>query len=162
MLSQRSDRIERRGQSSSGDRCFVDELDLSELWFSRAPRSGWPALVSSLCVAEALAQKADCSSRLLTDFNALDHRDRCGIIRLHSSCFCSGAFLGASVALALATRHPAMVQALVLASGYYFPSARGDVVAQAGPAVPGLGDVFAYTLSARFRAQTRQGGRFRR
>jgi hypothetical protein len=36
---------------------FVDELDLSELWFSRAPRSGWPALVS-VCVAEALAQKS--------------------------------------------------------------------------------------------------------
>jgi pimeloyl-ACP methyl ester carboxylesterase len=39
------------------------------------------------------------------------------------------------------------VQALVLASGYYFPTARGDVVAQAGPAIPGLGDVFVYTLS---------------
>jgi pimeloyl-ACP methyl ester carboxylesterase len=54
---------------------------------------------------------------------------------------------GASVALALATRHPQLVQALVLLSGYYFPTARADVVAQSGPAIPGLGDIFAYTLS---------------
>ena len=54
---------------------------------------------------------------------------------------------GASVALALATRHPSIVQSLVLASGYYFPTVRGDVVVQSGPAVPGLGDIFAYTLS---------------
>jgi hypothetical protein len=40
-----------------------------------------------------------------------------------------------------------MVQALVLAFGYYFPTTRGDVVAQAGPAVPGLGDFFAYRVS---------------
>jgi pimeloyl-ACP methyl ester carboxylesterase len=54
---------------------------------------------------------------------------------------------GTSVALALATRHPSIVQSLVLASGYYFPTARADVVAQSGPAIPGLGDIFAYTLS---------------
>jgi pimeloyl-ACP methyl ester carboxylesterase len=54
---------------------------------------------------------------------------------------------GASVALALATRHPSIVQSLVLASGYYFPTVRGDVVAQSGPAIPGLGDIFAYTLA---------------
>jgi pimeloyl-ACP methyl ester carboxylesterase len=54
---------------------------------------------------------------------------------------------GASVALALATRHPSFVQSLVLASGYYFPTVRGDVVAQSGPAVPGIGDIFAYTLA---------------
>jgi pimeloyl-ACP methyl ester carboxylesterase len=53
---------------------------------------------------------------------------------------------GASVAVALATRHPSIVQSLVLASGYYFPTVRGDVVVQSGPAVPGLGDVLAYTL----------------
>ena len=54
---------------------------------------------------------------------------------------------GASVALALATRHPSIVHALVLASGYYFPTARADVVVQSGPAIPGLGDIFAYTVS---------------
>lgn len=54
---------------------------------------------------------------------------------------------GASVALALAKRHPSRVKALVLASGYYFPTARVDVIAQSGPAIPGLGDVIAYTLA---------------
>jgi len=54
---------------------------------------------------------------------------------------------GASVAVALATRHPALVQALVLASGYYFPTARADVVALSGPAIPILGDIVSYTIS---------------
>jgi pimeloyl-ACP methyl ester carboxylesterase len=36
---------------------------------------------------------------------------------------------GASVAIALATKHPLLVEALVLASGYYFPTARADVLA---------------------------------
>jgi len=57
---------------------------------------------------------------------------------------------GASVAIALATRHPAMVQALVLASGYYFPTARADVLALSGPAIPVLGDVVSHTLSPPF------------
>jgi pimeloyl-ACP methyl ester carboxylesterase len=54
---------------------------------------------------------------------------------------------GASVAVALATKHPALVQALVLASGYYFPTARADVVALSGPAIPVLGDIVSYTIS---------------
>ena len=54
---------------------------------------------------------------------------------------------GASVAVALATRHPALVQALVLASGYYFPTARGDVLALSGPAIPVLGDIVSHTLA---------------
>ncbi|QOZ20838.1 alpha/beta hydrolase [Bradyrhizobium sp. CCBAU 21365] len=54
---------------------------------------------------------------------------------------------GASVAIALATRHPSMVAALVLASGYYFPTARADVLAQSGPAIPGFGDVAATTVA---------------
>jgi pimeloyl-ACP methyl ester carboxylesterase len=54
---------------------------------------------------------------------------------------------GASVAVALATKHPALVQALVLASGYYFPTARIDVVALSGPAIPVLGDIVSYTIS---------------
>ena len=53
---------------------------------------------------------------------------------------------GASVAVALAARHPALVQALVLASGYYFPTARADVLALSGPAIPGLGDIVSYTI----------------
>jgi pimeloyl-ACP methyl ester carboxylesterase len=54
---------------------------------------------------------------------------------------------GASVALALAVNHEAMVQALVLASGYYFPTVRADVVALSGPAVPVVGDVLRHTVS---------------
>jgi len=54
---------------------------------------------------------------------------------------------GASVAVALALRHPEIVGGLVLASGYYYPSMRSDVVAASGPAVPIFGDVLRYTVS---------------
>jgi pimeloyl-ACP methyl ester carboxylesterase len=55
---------------------------------------------------------------------------------------------GASVAIALAIRHSSMVEALILASGYYFPTARADTaMAMAGPAIPGLGDILSYTIS---------------
>ncbi|MBR0984239.1 MULTISPECIES: alpha/beta fold hydrolase [Bradyrhizobium] len=55
---------------------------------------------------------------------------------------------GASVAIALAGRHPAMVEALILASGYYFPTARTDaMMAMAGPAIPGFGDILSHTIS---------------
>jgi pimeloyl-ACP methyl ester carboxylesterase len=54
---------------------------------------------------------------------------------------------GASVALALAKKHPSRVAALVLASGFYFPTARADVVALSTPAIPGLGDIVSLTIS---------------
>jgi pimeloyl-ACP methyl ester carboxylesterase len=54
---------------------------------------------------------------------------------------------GASVAIALALKHPELVRGLVLASGYYYPTARGDVVALSAPAVPLAGDVISRTLS---------------
>jgi pimeloyl-ACP methyl ester carboxylesterase len=54
---------------------------------------------------------------------------------------------GASVAVALALEHPELVRGLVLASGYYYPTARADVVALSAPAVPLIGDVISYTLS---------------
>jgi pimeloyl-ACP methyl ester carboxylesterase len=54
---------------------------------------------------------------------------------------------GASVAVALAIKHPAFVEALVLASGYFFPTARADVVALSAPAIPGLGDIVSFTIS---------------
>src|SRR5689334_24055306 len=56
---------------------------------------------------------------------------------------------GASVAVALAIRHPSLVEALVLASGYYFPTARADVAASSVTAIPGLGDIVSYTISRR-------------
>src|SRR6266481_2697762 len=36
---------------------------------------------------------------------------------------------------------------LVLASGYYFPTVRADVLALSGPAIPGLGDIVSFTIS---------------
>ena len=54
---------------------------------------------------------------------------------------------GASVAVALALRHPQAVSGLVLASGYYYPSARGDMAVMAAPAVPLLGDLVRYTIA---------------
>jgi pimeloyl-ACP methyl ester carboxylesterase len=54
---------------------------------------------------------------------------------------------GASVAVALGLKYPDLVQGLVLASGYYYPSLRPDFVALSAPALPVLGDVLAHTLS---------------
>ena len=54
---------------------------------------------------------------------------------------------GASVAMALALRHPASVRALVPASGYYYPTPRVEAVAASGPAIPILGDILRYTLA---------------
>jgi pimeloyl-ACP methyl ester carboxylesterase len=54
---------------------------------------------------------------------------------------------GASVAAAMGLKHPAAVKALVLASGYYYPTARADVVAASGPAIPLIGDILRYTLA---------------
>src|SRR6195952_4463371 len=54
---------------------------------------------------------------------------------------------GASVAVSLALKHPQFVEALILASGYYFPTPRADFLAMATPAIPGFGDVLSYTVS---------------
>src|SRR6202790_1157633 len=54
---------------------------------------------------------------------------------------------GASVAVALALKYPKLVQGLVLASGYYYPTLRLDVVALSAPAVPLVGDVLGHTLT---------------
>lgn len=54
---------------------------------------------------------------------------------------------GAAVAVALASRHSRMVEGLVLASGYYYPASRFDMVLLSGPAVPLLGDVARHTVA---------------
>jgi pimeloyl-ACP methyl ester carboxylesterase len=54
---------------------------------------------------------------------------------------------GASVAVALALEHSNFVRALVLVSGYYYPTVRFDVVAQSVPAIPIIGDLLRYTLA---------------
>jgi pimeloyl-ACP methyl ester carboxylesterase len=53
---------------------------------------------------------------------------------------------GSLVALALALRDPGLVSGLVLASGYYFPTARADSIMFSPPAVPFAGDVLRYTI----------------
>lgn len=62
-------------------------------------------------------------------------------------CVLVGHSWGTLVALELAWRHPEAVRHLVLMSGYYFPSARLDVLLLSPPAVPVLGDLIRYTLS---------------
>jgi pimeloyl-ACP methyl ester carboxylesterase len=54
---------------------------------------------------------------------------------------------GCSVAVALAHKYPDLVGGLVLASGYYYPTARADVVGMAAPAVPLVGDIMRYSIS---------------
>jgi pimeloyl-ACP methyl ester carboxylesterase len=54
---------------------------------------------------------------------------------------------GASVAVALGLKFSDMVRGLVLASGYYYPTLRADVVALSAPAVPVVGDILGHTLS---------------
>jgi pimeloyl-ACP methyl ester carboxylesterase len=53
----------------------------------------------------------------------------------------------ASVALAMGLKYPGMVRGLVLASGYYYPTVRPDVVAMGIPALPIVGDLLSQTIS---------------
>jgi pimeloyl-ACP methyl ester carboxylesterase len=54
---------------------------------------------------------------------------------------------GTQVALSLALDHPDSVKGLVLASGYYFPTARADGILAAPAALPLLGDLLRHTIS---------------
>ncbi len=54
---------------------------------------------------------------------------------------------GTLVALAMALDHPDAVAGLVLLSGYYYGTARPDVVPASLPAIPVLGDLMANTVS---------------
>jgi pimeloyl-ACP methyl ester carboxylesterase len=54
---------------------------------------------------------------------------------------------GTLVAVALALRHPRNIRALILASGYYYPTARADVLVLSPPALPVIGDVLSHTIS---------------
>src|SRR3954447_1984415 len=54
---------------------------------------------------------------------------------------------GTLVAVALALQVPSRLRGLVLASGYYFPTARLDVPLLSAPAIPVIGDVMRYTVS---------------
>src|SRR3954453_22639852 len=54
---------------------------------------------------------------------------------------------GTMVAVALALQAPSLVRGLVLLSGYYFPTARMDVVLSSPNAIPGIGDALRHTIS---------------
>lgn len=54
---------------------------------------------------------------------------------------------GTLVALAMALDDPHAVRALALVSGYYYPSARPDVLLLSPPAIPGLGHLLRYTVA---------------
>jgi pimeloyl-ACP methyl ester carboxylesterase len=54
---------------------------------------------------------------------------------------------GASVAVAMGLKYPKLLQGLVLASGYYYPTLRPDVVALAAPSLPLVGDLLSHTIS---------------
>jgi pimeloyl-ACP methyl ester carboxylesterase len=64
-----------------------------------------------------------------------------------SSAIVLGHSWGASVAVAMALKYPTLVRGLVLASGYYYPTLRPDVVALAAPSLPFVGDILSHTLS---------------
>jgi pimeloyl-ACP methyl ester carboxylesterase len=59
-----------------------------------------------------------------------------------------GHSMGSMVALALALDYPEDVRRLVLLGGYYYPSARIDALLTAPVALPVLGDVMRYTVTA--------------
>jgi pimeloyl-ACP methyl ester carboxylesterase len=54
---------------------------------------------------------------------------------------------GTLVAVALGLDHPDHVSRLVLLSGYFYPTIRGDVALMAPPSVPVVGDLLRFTIS---------------
>ena len=54
---------------------------------------------------------------------------------------------GTLVAVALALKYPQEVQAVILASGYYYPNARADVFLLSPPAIPLIGDFLSHTVA---------------
>jgi pimeloyl-ACP methyl ester carboxylesterase len=54
---------------------------------------------------------------------------------------------GTLVAVALALNYPRNVRALILASGYYYPTVRADVLVLSPPALPFVGDILSHTIS---------------
>jgi pimeloyl-ACP methyl ester carboxylesterase len=54
---------------------------------------------------------------------------------------------GTLVAVALALKYPQNIRALILASGYYYPTVRADVLLLSPSAMPLIGDVLSHTIS---------------
>ena len=59
-----------------------------------------------------------------------------------------GHSMGTMVAIAMALDHPADIRKLVLLGGYFYPSLRVDALLTAPVALPVLGDVMRYTVTA--------------
>ena len=59
-----------------------------------------------------------------------------------------GHSMGTMVALAMALDHPDSVQSLVLISGHYYPALRLDALLTMPQAMPGLGNVMRYSVTA--------------
>jgi len=59
-----------------------------------------------------------------------------------------GHSMGSMVAMALALNHPADVRSLIVLGGYYYSSLRVDALLTAPVALPVLGDVMRYTVTA--------------
>ena len=68
---------------------------------------------------------------------------RLGVERAHVL----GHSWGTLVAVALTLDRPTFVESLVLESGYYFPTARADVVITSQPAIPVVGDAMRHTIA---------------
>ena len=64
-----------------------------------------------------------------------------------SSAIVLGHSWGASVTVAMGLKYPGLVRGLVLASGYYYPTARVDAIAMGAPAWPVVGDILSHTVS---------------
>ncbi|MGZ5484159.1 MAG: alpha/beta fold hydrolase, partial [Pyrinomonadaceae bacterium] len=58
-----------------------------------------------------------------------------------------GHSFGAMVALAMGLNHKEAIAGLILASGYYYPSFRSDVLFALPGAIPLIGDILRYTIS---------------
>jgi pimeloyl-ACP methyl ester carboxylesterase len=54
---------------------------------------------------------------------------------------------GTMVAIAMALENPSAIKGLLLLSGYYYGTVRPDVVPTSMPAIPGIGDLIARTVS---------------
>jgi pimeloyl-ACP methyl ester carboxylesterase len=67
---------------------------------------------------------------------------------------------GTLVAVALALKYPRNVRALILASGYYYPTVRADVLVLSPPALPLIGDVLSHTISPILGRRPRRWGLF--
>jgi pimeloyl-ACP methyl ester carboxylesterase len=72
---------------------------------------------------------------------------RLGRSRGHRPIRIYGHSWGTLVAVALALEFPSLVQRLILASGYYYPTVRADVFLLSPPAIPVIGDAMRYTIS---------------